>query len=196
MKHARSMLVEATSDAIARDGDTCKTFTARPLLVSQTSESEISLKEITKEIKVINSYEGEVKVGDRMSVIQDVSGFWINLKTAGGGGVIEYKIISSATRMTSGPYTGLRVVDAIIHGAPCEQTELIGETVEVVDHSDELFDEDSMIGYTGWASEMIFLSLDEEDECGTLTPCHWAAINRVCSPNTGIYADPCPIEEE
>ena len=197
MKHARSMLVEATSTAEARDGDTCKTFTAKPVLVYQTSESEVALKEMTKEIKVINASEEEVEVGDRMHAIQDIGGYWITLKpTSGGGGVIEYQITGSATRRTSGPYFGLRVAEVMIHGAPCDRTDLIGATVDVVDHSDELFDEDSMIGYTGWASEMVFLSLDPEAECDTLSPCHWAAVNRVCNPNTGIYAEPCPPEEE
>ena len=197
MKHARSMLVEATSTALARDGDTCKTFTAKPVLVFQTSESEVALKEIAKEFKVINAAEKDVEVGDRMHAIQDISGYWITIKQVpGGGGVIEYQITSSATVKSSGPFFGLKYVDAMIHGAPCDRTDLIGSEVEVIDHSDDLFDEASMIGYTGWASEMVFLSLDPEAECDTLSPCHWAAINRVCNPNTGIYAEPCPPPEE
>lgn len=196
MKHARSMLVEATSTAVARDGDTCKTFTAKPVMVSQTSESEVALKEINKEIKVINAAEEDVEVGDRMHAIQDISGYWITIKQVpGGGGVIEYVITGSPTTAVSGPYTGLKVAEVMIHGAPCDRTELIGATVDVVDHSNELFDEDPMIGYTGWATEMVFLSLDAEAPCDTLGPCHWAAINRVCSANTGTYAEPCPPEE-
>ena len=197
MKHARSMLVEATSTAEARDGDTCKTFTAKPVLIHQTSESEVALKEMTEEIKVINAAEEDVEVGDRMLATQDIAGYWLTLKQVpGSGGVVEYEITGSATTATTGPYTGLKVAEVMIHGAPCDRMELIGTTVDVVDHSDELFDEDSMIGYTGWATEMVFLSLDAEAECDTLSPCHWAAINRVCNPNTGIYAEPCPPEEE
>jgi hypothetical protein len=114
--------------------------------------------------------------------------------SGGGGGVIEYKIISTSTQ-SSGPYFGLKMATAIVHGAPCDRSELIGTEVEVIDHSNELFDETSMAGYTGWASEMVFLSLDAEADCDTLSPCHWAAINRVCSPNTGDYAEPCPPPE-
>jgi len=112
----------------------------------------------------------------------------------GGGGIIEYKITSLTTK-ASGPYTGLKAAEAVIHGAPCGRSELIGTTVEVIDHSNELFDEASMVGFTGWASEMVFLSLDDEADCDTLTPCHWAAINRVCTADTGDYAEPCPPPE-
>jgi hypothetical protein len=114
----------------------------------------------------------------------------IKPRGSGGGGVIEYKIVSTSTK-SSGPYTGLKAAQVIVHGAPCGRSSLIGQEIEVIDHSDNLFDETSMVDYTGWASEMVFLSLDTEDDCGTLTPCHWAAINRVCDPDTGIYAEPC-----
>jgi hypothetical protein len=114
----------------------------------------------------------------------------------GNGGVIEYTIISLTTKET-GPYTGLKAASALIHGAPCGRGNLIGTTVEVIDHSGGLFDASgSMAGYTGWASEMVFLSLDAEDECDTKTPCHWTAINRVCEPDTGVYAEPCGDDEE
>ena len=108
-----------------------------------------------------------------------------------GGGVIEYEIVSLSTK-ASGPYTGLKAASAIVHGAPCGRSSLIGETIEVIDHSGGLFDETgTMEGYTGWAAEMVFLSLASGAECDELTPCHWAAINRVCDPDTGTYAAPC-----
>jgi hypothetical protein len=119
----------------------------------------------------------------------------IGASGGGGAGVIEYKIVSTSTK-SSGPYFGLKAASAIVHGAPCDRSELIGTTVEVIDHSNDLFDETSMVGYTGWAAEMVFLSLDAEAECDTMSPCHWAAINRVCAANTGTYAEPCPPEEE
>ena len=121
----------------------------------------------------------------------------IKPRGAGGdGGVIEYRIIEVTTKET-GPYAGLKAASAIVHGAPCNRASLIGEEIEVVDHSGGLFDEaGTMEGYTGWASEMVFLSLESGAECDDLTPCHWAAINRVCDPDTGIYAEPCEEEEE
>lgn len=120
-----------------------------------------------------------------------VSGALIGRFVGGGsGGVIEYKIVSTSTK-SSGPYTGLKAASVIIHGAPCDRPELIGETVEVIDHSANLFDETSMVDYTGWAAEMKFLSLASGAACDELTPCHWVAINRVCDPDTGIYGAPC-----
>lgn len=175
--------------AIAEDGQ-CASFKITPKLFTAAGK----LMETTGELTILNTGE-EVFVDDEIVAAQELSGFWVRLQSAGDGGVIEYKITSSTTTKASGPYTGLKAVDAIVHGAPCSRASLIGTTVEVIDHSNELFDEASMIGYTGWASEMVFWSLDAGADCETLTPCHWAAINRVCSPDTGIYAAPCPPPE-
>ena len=108
----------------------------------------------------------------------------------GGGGTIEYTITSLSTA-TSGPYDGLVIASVVIKGAPCSRSSLIGTTVNVVDHSGCIFDEESMSGYTGWAAEMVFWSLDAEADCETVTPCHWAATDRCCAPNSGTYADEC-----
>jgi hypothetical protein len=106
------------------------------------------------------------------------------------GGVIEYVIDSTSVKAT-GPYTGLTAAQVTIHGAPCGRSSLIGQSVEVIDHSGCIFDTTPLVGYTGWASEMVFWSLDSEDDCETVTPCHWAAINRCCAPNSGDYAEEC-----
>jgi hypothetical protein len=111
-------------------------------------------------------------------------------KKNSSGGTIEYKINSLSTAI-SGPYTGLIIADVTIKGAPCGRSNLIGTTAEVVDHSGCIFSVEDMTGYTGWAAEMEFWSLDVEDDCETLTPCHWAAINRCCAAESGLYADPC-----
>ena len=109
----------------------------------------------------------------------------------GGGATIEYTISSLETK-TTGPYTGLVVATVTVRGTPCERSDIIGTVVEVVDHSGCIFDVESMAGYTGWASEMIYWSLDPEVECEVLTPCHWAAINRCCAAGSGLYSEPCP----
>jgi hypothetical protein len=54
-------------------------------LVSQTSEAEVSLKEIPAELKVINTTGQGVRIGERVTAIQDVSGFWVVI----GGGFWE-----------------------------------------------------------------------------------------------------------
>jgi hypothetical protein len=192
MNPSRHIRVKATSEADAKSGTTCKTFTAKPLLYVMAGEDCTEI-EVDAELVVVNNSEDAISEGDELSVCQDISGFWLVLSGGGGGGTIEYKIESTVIP-TSGPYTGLKVASVMIHGAPCGRESLVGTAAEVVDHSNELFDETSMAGYTGWAAEMVFLSLDATVECGTMSPCHWAAINRVCSPNTGTYAEPC--EEE
>jgi hypothetical protein len=156
--------------------------------------------EPTQYVPVVGSW--EIEEGDGPFIVYGphsvVEGALIGrfASKGGDGGVIEYTIISLTTK-EAGPYTGLKAASALIHGAPCGRGNLIGTTVEVIDHSGGLFDASgSMAGYTGWASEMVFLSLDAEDECDTKTPCHWAAINRVCEPDTGVYAEPCGDDEE
>ena len=111
----------------------------------------------------------------------------------GGGGadIIEYEIISLSTP-TSGAYNGLKVASATIKGAGCSRSAMIGTVVDVVDHSGSIFDAGgTMAGYTGWAYEAQYVSKATGAACDDLTPCHWAAINRACSPDTGDYAAPC-----
>lgn len=143
-------------------------------------------------LDVYNIYPITYSVGDIVQ-IDGKTGIGLCVEGGGGGGIIEYKITSTVVS-TSGPYIGLKIATVTIHGAPCGRESLIGTSAEVVDHSNELFDEISMVGFTGWAAEMVFLSLDSTAPCGTMSPCHWAAINRVCSPNTGLYDEPCPPE--
>ena len=101
---------------------------------------------------------------------------------AGGGASIEYEIISTSTA-SNGPYTGLKIASVTIKGAPCNRASLIGTTVDVVDHSECIFDLTSgqLAGVWGWASERVFESLQSGVPAGTLTPCHWSADNRCCT---------------
>jgi hypothetical protein len=110
------------------------------------------------------------------------------LEPAGGGGgaVIEYSITSISTA-ASGDYTGLVIASVEVIGAPCDRSALIGTTLDVVDHSGCIFDlaSDSLAGVIGWAFEGIYESLDAEADPGTLSPCHWAALNRCCADGEG-----------
>ncbi len=181
MKNSRSMLVEATSTALARDGDTCKTFNAKPVLVNQTSESEVALKEINKEFKVVNTAESEVSVGDRFVVVQDISGFWIRLEPGQGGGE-QIQGTLDALAAGEGDYVGKMVATITIEVAPCNKPELLGTAVEVVDWSECIFDltEEQLLGVWVWANKGIALSQDPYAEAGQLTPCHWVAADRCC----------------
>ena len=105
------------------------------------------------------------------------------------GAIIEYTIDSLTTK-SSGPYIGLTAATVTIRGVICGQgASLIDTSAEVIDHSGCIFDEEDMTGYTGWAAtNMEYLSLDPGAEEGELTPCHNAAINRCCGPDSGTYA--------
>ncbi len=97
-------------------------------------------------------------------------------------GSIEYEIVS-ITIPESGPYTGLVVATVTVKGASCGLGNLIGDEVDVVDHSECIFDlvEGDLVGLWGWADRKVFPSLDTEAEEGELTPCHWSATNRCCA---------------
>lgn len=102
--------------------------------------------------------------------------------------IVEY-VIDSLSEKESGPYTGLFAASATVKGVLCGLgATLIETTIEVIDHSGCIFDEADMAGYTGWAvSNMEYLSLDSGASSGEMTPCHYAAINRCCAPDSGTY---------
>jgi len=96
------------------------------------------------------------------------------LPASDGTGWIEYVVDSQATA-TNGPYTGLVIATVTVKGG--DNQSLIETSVDVVDHSGCIFDED-VTGFTGWAQWGIYLSLDSLAECDEYTPYHWAAHNR------------------
>ena len=102
--------------------------------------------------------------------------------------IVEY-VIDSLADKASGPYTGLTAASATVKGVLCGLgATLIESTIEVIDHSGCIFDEADMAGYTGWAvSNAEYLSLDSGASSGEMTPCHYAAINRCCAPDSGTY---------
>ena len=116
----------------------------------------------------------------------DVMKGFIAASGGGGGGTIEYTIDSVRVATSGGadaPYTGLNIATVTVVAAPCNLSSLIGTQVDVVDHSQCIFDLDpeDLENVHGWASEKIALSLDPEAEEGELTPCHWSADNRCCA---------------
>lgn len=105
----------------------------------------------------------------------------IDSKGGGGGASIQYTIDSVEVAAT-GPYTGKKVATVTVETAPCDRSNLIGESADVVDHSGCVFDlaEEDLIGVWGWATEQIALSTEAGADPGELTPCHWAADDRCC----------------
>lgn len=104
----------------------------------------------------------------------------------GGGESIEYTINSlrtaSAGIPSEAPYTGLIIATVTITGHSVEDSTIIGDEVDVVDHSGCVFDlpEADLVGVWGWASERVFDSLDPGAYPGELTPLHWSADDRCC----------------
>lgn len=116
--------------------------------------------------------------------------YQVPAKRGGGNSIVEY-VIDSLTEKSSGPYTGLIAASATVKGCICGRgATLIDTTIEVIDHSGCIFDvAGEMTGYTGWAAtNMEYLSLAEGATEGELSPCHYAAINRCCAPDSGTYA--------
>lgn len=102
---------------------------------------------------------------------------WVGAAT---GANITFEI-QSLDEAVSGPYTGLVIGTVTVRGTSPTIPELIGTTVEVVDHSQCIFDEpeESMIGRRGWAVEMVYLSL-EAGHTDELTDPHWDASGLCC----------------
>lgn len=100
----------------------------------------------------------------------------------GTGGTRKLQGTLEALEDGTGPYTGKKVGTVLVKVAPCEEGELIGTEVEVVDWSDCIFDLpfEDLDGVWVWVSEGVAESLDEGAEEGELTPCHWVADDRCC----------------
>lgn len=135
-------------------------------------------------------------LSDTIEILRDHNGKVVNWmlidSTPDPGSTVEYVITAVGSVETTGPYTGLKIASVVIKGA--SDASLIDTTVDVVDHSGGLFDDPddpTMAGWTGWAFWAVYKSLESGVDCDTLTPYHWAALNRVCEPNTGVYAEPC-----
>lgn len=90
--------------------------------------------------------------------------------------------LTALTTATTGYYTGKKVGTITVVVAPCSDSDLIGDSVSVVDWSGCVFDRDfaDLEDVWVWASEGIAASLDEEADTGDLTPCHWTANDRCC----------------
>jgi len=108
---------------------------------------------------------------------------WLLIDSKGGtGGTRKLQGTLEALEDGTGPYTGKKVGTVLVKVAPCEEGELIGTEVEVVDWSDCIFDLpfEDLDGVWVWVSEGVAESLDEGAEEGELTPCHWVADDRCC----------------
>jgi len=102
-----------------------------------------------------------------------------------GSGKIFFEVDSAAVAGSSSPYNGKMVMSCTVVVAPCDQSELIDTSVDVVDWSTCLANDEmaaALIGREGWAFRGVAYSLKSGDPAGTLTPCHWALDGLCCPP--------------
>lgn len=102
-----------------------------------------------------------------------------------GGGQIQYTIDSLRVAAAGGAdadYTGLTIATVTVKIASPGFTHLLGEQVDVVDHSGCVFEltEADLSGAWGWAVWGAAVSLDEDDPAGTVTAFHWCTDDRCC----------------
>lgn len=79
-----------------------------------------------------------------------------------------------------GPYVGLKIATVTVITAPCGRAGLLGESVDIVDHSLCVLDLDSadLVGLNMWGTEGVAVSKANALE---ITPCHWCADDRCCT---------------
>jgi len=103
----------------------------------------------------------------------------------GSGSKIFFEVDSAAIAGSTSPYNGKMILTVTIIVAPCDQSELIDTSVDVVDWSTCLANAETVEaveGREGWAYRGIAYSLKSGDPAGTLTPCHWALDGLCCPP--------------
>lgn len=124
---------------------------------------------------------------DEVGILYDHNGKAVNWLLIDSKGIesksIEFTIDSVTTADATSPYNGKKVATVTIENQTCGLTNLEGDTVDVVDWSGCLFNEDNedLVDRYGWADWKQRTSLQEGVPPGTLTPCHWSAIN-ICCP--------------
>jgi hypothetical protein len=116
----------------------------------------------------------------------DPEGMLVQFVGQGGGtpgAIIGGEIDSITTADGASPYNGLKIADVIVDFSPCDQA-LLGETVEVVDHSGCIFDLSSLEleGTYAWGAWGKSEDLSDSASPGDESPCHWGAFNRCCAP--------------
>lgn len=118
---------------------------------------------------------------------------WFYPMPGGGGGEseIEFTITSVTTAGSGSPYNGLKVATVDIEGASCNLSSLIGTSVDVVDHSGCILNEDDaeLVGRWGWADKKVFLSLASGAGPGELTPCHYSIKGLCCPADADQFID-------
>lgn len=110
---------------------------------------------------------------------------WLLIDSRGGSGSkIFFEVDSAATAGATSPYNGNMILTVTITVAPCDESNLIGTSVDVVDWSTCLANAETtgdVVNREGWAFRGIAQSLASTASPGDLTPCHWV-LDGLCCP--------------
>lgn len=101
-----------------------------------------------------------------------------------GSGKIFFTVDSAAVAGTSSPYNGNVILTSTVIVAPCNQFELVGTSVDIIDWSTCLANAEllaALVGREGWAFRGIAQSLASGAPANTPTPCHWV-LDGLCCP--------------
>lgn len=122
--------------------------------------------------------------------------YWVSATTGGNGSQVQ-GLITAVRDATTGDedYTGLKIATITVAVAPCNRSNLLGTSIEVVDHSYAILDlpNADLVDYWLWAHEGVALSRDPEAANCQLTPCHWVTSDRPCEEYPGTL--PTCVEE-
>lgn len=102
-----------------------------------------------------------------------------NYDAGGAGGGIQGELTALRTE-SGGAYSTLKVGTITVKIAPCGQDSLLGESIEVVDWSQCVFDLDfeDLEDVWVWAIRGVGIRKDNAE----VTECHWTAQDRCCVP--------------
>ncbi len=128
------------------------------------------------------------QLSDTIGILYDHNGKvvnWLLIDSKGAdGSKIFFEVDSATIAGTSSPYNGKMILTVTVIVSPCNQSDLITTSVDVVDWSTCLANAETVeavVGREGWAHRGIARSLKSGDPAGTLTPCHWV-LDGFCCP--------------
>lgn len=175
-----ALFLTPTDGIPAQDGTLADRYTYNPVTCEWSPQS---IQE-----GLFNPFDTDIGGSVFLNAVR-TDGHWHVIKPGGGTRALQGTLTGLRTADSyspSGdlPYTGLKIASVLVEVAPCSNPELLGTTVDVVDHSECVFDlpEADLDGVWVWASEGVADSRDPSADPGELTPCHWTADDRCCVP--------------
>lgn len=119
--------------------------------------------------------------------IRDPSPYDRRYKSSGGSAGITGEVTAQGTG--TGDFAGITYVDMLVYLAPASRSNLLGTSARVYDHAGCILDLDDLVGFTVWADEKVAFTLDSGEDCDTVTPPFWSAVNRCCEASSATYRE-------